>query len=576
MKAQLLLPALVAGAALTFVTAAYPAERALKSGKVEKADQFIGRNIVNQQGDNIGKIEDLVVDLESGRILYALIGTGGLLGVGENVSAVPTRALNAAEGKNHLILDVDKDKLKNAPQFNRERARNLGDASFIREVYSYYNQPASFDASGRFGNVHRVSDVLKMEVQNVSDEQIAKVHDLALDLSGHRLLYVILNPTRALDDSGSLYAVPPMVLTAGDKGTLVANLDKNKIESAPKFKEANWQEITTPSYAANVYRFYGKRFYTDGGEAISPTGRDDDDDDKKLKSRIEDETKADRQRDREQRREDRELRRNRAERREGRLNRTAQADLARDYGPITDAKALIGWDLRSRQDEKIGTLKDIVVDLESGRILYGVVDVAGIGAGARDNRAIAPAAFGRADRGDKAIHVDFGKQKLEQAPTVPAGRDAQIAEVKFVEDVYRYYDLQPWFSGAGAPTGRFGNVHRASDLIGMKVENVNGQDFGKVQNLAVDLADGRIAFALLNTRGGGRGGGDLVAVPPMALTLSSDRQTLTTNLDGDQLASAPKVDANNLQKLDDASFAAEVYRYHGKDMWWQAGATGRE
>ena len=169
MKRQTLLAALLTGAALNLTTGTFAAERiervpgresnrSYRVGKIEKANDLIGRNVINRQDEKIGDVSDFVVDLESGRILDTLISSGGFLGVGDHLSAVPAQMLRASgEGDSKLVLDVDKEKLNGAPKFNDARAENLRNAGYVREVYSYYGRPIGWLRSddAKLGNVQR-------------------------------------------------------------------------------------------------------------------------------------------------------------------------------------------------------------------------------------------------------------------------------------------------------------------------------------------------------------------------------------------------------------------------------------
>ena len=575
MKKQTLLAALLTGAALNLTTGAFAADRiervpgresnrAYRVGKIEKANDLIGRNVVNRQDEKIGDVSDFVVDLESGRILYTLVSSGGFLGVGDHQSAVPAQMLRAsADGQNELVLDVNKEKLKGAPRFNNERAENLNNAGYVREVYSYYDRPIGWLRGDevKLKNVQRASKLLKAEVNNNAGERIGRIANMATDIGSGRVVYVVLNPTRALDEGGHLYAVPPMTLKpAQDDGKFIAEFDEKRLATAPKFQPGNWQEITAPSYAGNVYQFYSKQLYTENDEVLRGARAD-----------TEEQTREAR----------REARDRQAERRDAQAGKTASAgDNA--FGPIIGAEALMGWQVQAPGGGKLGTLKDLVFDLESGRLLYGVVDDAGLGVAGRDNYAVAPSAFRRINEANKVIVADFGARKLADAPAMPRNREEYIAP-SFVGNIYRFYGEQPWWTdrtpeptGRDANAGKFGNVHRASDLIGMKVQNVNGEDLGRVHNVMVDLPDGRIGYVLLAPRTAGRDADGFIALPPMAVTVNSDGKTLTTNLEGDKLQTAPRITRNELSKLDDASFAANVYRFYGKDTWWRGTATGRE
>src|SRR5688500_15819593 len=75
----------------------------------------LGDVVVNRAGENLGKIEELMLDLEKGRVAYAILSLGGFLGMGEKLFAIPFEALKLDATREHFTLDVDKNKLKNAP-----------------------------------------------------------------------------------------------------------------------------------------------------------------------------------------------------------------------------------------------------------------------------------------------------------------------------------------------------------------------------------------------------------------------------------------------------------------------------
>jgi sporulation protein YlmC with PRC-barrel domain len=69
-----------------------------KVTKINKATTFIGMNINNLQNENLGKVEDLVFNPDTGKIAYAVISVGGFLGMNEKYIALPLRALTPAPG----------------------------------------------------------------------------------------------------------------------------------------------------------------------------------------------------------------------------------------------------------------------------------------------------------------------------------------------------------------------------------------------------------------------------------------------------------------------------------------------
>jgi sporulation protein YlmC with PRC-barrel domain len=103
------------------------------------ATTLIGDRVVNRKGEDLGKIEDLMIDPEQGRVGYAVLSFGGFLGMGDKLFAVPLQALQLSREDKRFILDVDKERLKNAPGFDKDKWPDISDRSFGTTVYSYYN-----------------------------------------------------------------------------------------------------------------------------------------------------------------------------------------------------------------------------------------------------------------------------------------------------------------------------------------------------------------------------------------------------------------------------------------------------
>lgn len=99
---------------------------------------IIGDRVVNLAGENLGKIEELMLDLEKGRVAYAVLSFGGLLGMGEKLFAIPFEALKLDASREHFTLDVNKDKMKNAPGFDKNHPPKASDRTWGTEVYKFY------------------------------------------------------------------------------------------------------------------------------------------------------------------------------------------------------------------------------------------------------------------------------------------------------------------------------------------------------------------------------------------------------------------------------------------------------
>lgn len=77
-------------------------------------------NVKNYDEKNVGKIQNIMVDLKSGCIEYVVLEFGGFLGIGEKLFAIPFKSLTLEPNKQTFYLDVNKELLKNAPGFDTE------------------------------------------------------------------------------------------------------------------------------------------------------------------------------------------------------------------------------------------------------------------------------------------------------------------------------------------------------------------------------------------------------------------------------------------------------------------------
>ena len=107
---------------------------------VLSATTLIGDRVMNRAGENLGKIEELMIDLERGRVAYAVLSFGGFLGMGEKLFAIPFHTLKLDKDQNSFMLDVDKEKLKNAPGFDKNNWPSTADRSWGTQIHSFYGQ----------------------------------------------------------------------------------------------------------------------------------------------------------------------------------------------------------------------------------------------------------------------------------------------------------------------------------------------------------------------------------------------------------------------------------------------------
>lgn len=105
------------------------------------ASRVKGTSVYNTAGDKIGHVEDVVLDKTSDHIMFAALGFGGVMGMGEKYYPVPWSVLDYSPDKGGYVVPLTKDTLQGAPSYDlSDLTKNDGDLGDIRKKsYSYYN-----------------------------------------------------------------------------------------------------------------------------------------------------------------------------------------------------------------------------------------------------------------------------------------------------------------------------------------------------------------------------------------------------------------------------------------------------
>lgn len=97
-----------------------------------------GNDVMNRAGEKLGTVDEIMLDVPMGRIAYAVLSSGGFLGVGDRLFAIPWGALTLDTDNKCFILDVSKERLEQAPGFDKDHWPSLADQSWGANVHKYY------------------------------------------------------------------------------------------------------------------------------------------------------------------------------------------------------------------------------------------------------------------------------------------------------------------------------------------------------------------------------------------------------------------------------------------------------
>jgi sporulation protein YlmC with PRC-barrel domain len=102
-------------------------------------------SVRNRAGENLGNVKDIMIDMDSGNVSYVVVSFGGFLGIGDKYFAVPMEAFSVDTGDHHLVLDVDKSKLENAPGFDKDNWPTHADNEFISNMHSHFGTTPRYE-----------------------------------------------------------------------------------------------------------------------------------------------------------------------------------------------------------------------------------------------------------------------------------------------------------------------------------------------------------------------------------------------------------------------------------------------
>lgn len=102
------------------------------------ADTLIGNDVCNTADESLGTIKELMIEMSTGRIGYAVLSYGGFLGMGDRLFAVPWSALKLDTVKKRFTLNASKEQLKNAPGFDKDHWPSMADATWVTDVHNFY------------------------------------------------------------------------------------------------------------------------------------------------------------------------------------------------------------------------------------------------------------------------------------------------------------------------------------------------------------------------------------------------------------------------------------------------------
>ena len=118
-----------------------------ESGRINafRVDNITGSRVINLEGERIGTINNLVIDIDTGSIVYAVLEFGGFMGFGDKLFAVPWQSLTAVPAEGIFVLDQSRARLEKAPGFDKADWPDIGDRGWRSGINAFYLQHAPYN-----------------------------------------------------------------------------------------------------------------------------------------------------------------------------------------------------------------------------------------------------------------------------------------------------------------------------------------------------------------------------------------------------------------------------------------------
>jgi len=238
-----------------------------------RSSHIVGLPVKNKAGKDLGKIEDLVIDMKHGDVRYAALSFGGFAGFGGKLFAVPWQKMTFMLGENdrHFVFDVTPEQLERMHGFDSSKWPNVADPKWAAEIDKEHNfqRKDHPQATGKvedkggapvaFDTVFRISKIKGMKVINDQNKDLGNVDELVIDVNAGRVKYAALSFGSTLGFGGKMFAVPLSEFTlkhATNDVFLVLHANEEALKNAPGFDKDHWPNTADPNWAAEIDRYY--------------------------------------------------------------------------------------------------------------------------------------------------------------------------------------------------------------------------------------------------------------------------------------------------------------------------------
>jgi len=225
-----------------------------KKATLERSTDLINRVVVNKSGDHIGYLEDLTVELPSGRIVYAALSTKNALGLGGKLFSLPYSAFHWSADRKSLVLDLKKDEFDKLDGFDSKSWPTQVGATWAKlGSKSAYMPPKD-------ARIVRLTSLTGLPVKTAEGVNLGKVQGFGIDYEKERLSYGVMARGGIIGVGAKYFAIPWEALNLKsldlrvDDRCFVVNAAPQDFDDKDGFDFNNWPERGNERLLKNAKR----------------------------------------------------------------------------------------------------------------------------------------------------------------------------------------------------------------------------------------------------------------------------------------------------------------------------------
>jgi len=362
-------------------------------------------DVVNPKGEDLGQVQNFMVDPDTGRVAFIVVAFGGVLGLTDKWIAIPMEVLDWDYDARHFIMDVPRSTLERAPGLDKNKWPEEFNLDWMESVYAcfgcepYWTRGARWVLRGAGGMETLIVSAAWLKghhIKNQAGDDIGMIDDLIIDLQTGYMTFAVANLTAYEGLKGRKVAIPIEAFMVGANSDAVTmSMEREKLESAPVYDS----EHLRGDYASvgTVYAYYGYSPYWDNRKIWRRRG-----------------------------------------------TTTYSTEPAMAYRPdLYSVSDLIGDPVRDSMGKDLGKMDDLMIDLQSGYLASAILARAGA-AGTGDKYYPLPLEVLSFDPAKKMFYLSVDQATVDEAPAFEKDRLPKIDRQGLV-DVYAAYGYTPYW-----------------------------------------------------------------------------------------------------------------------------------